>query len=90
MSRIGILYLHYLISGVVIDASCFATFLLFFFHIIVIRFVGKEHDDGEWFDLQFRFDHIDVQFVANVWIVFRLTESEPGNIDILQMKVNRM
>lgn len=41
-------------------------------------------------NLQFRFDHIDVEFVTNVWKVFRLAKSESGNIDILQIKENTM
>lgn len=38
--------------------------------------------------LNFRFHHVDVQFVVYVWIVFGLAETKAGNVDILYKKKN--
>lgn len=33
--------------------------------------------------LNFRFDHVDIQFIVYVWIVFGLAKTKAGNVDIL-------
>lgn len=38
----------------------------------------------DWKFLNFRFHHIDVQLVVNIWIIFRLAETKARNIDILK------
>lgn len=66
-------YTHTLFPHFILSFSCFYCCC-----VVIWRNESKLH---------FRFDHIDVDFVMNIRIILRLTETESGNVDILKIKL---